>query len=145
MAQSQRVQALTQGMEFVSILREFIKDPNLGEELADEVKKLNTLTAQEEDRLHESKVLMQQRDALTAEIAAQRKTLAAEKAAHEAAVQAAQEKCDAYVAEEEAKLAKKAADLDARQADLDDYSTRLDQRECQLKEKAAVMKGLFKE
>lgn len=143
MVASTRVQALAEGSALLSVLSEFLKDKKLIQSLEEEVVKLNKLTDDESDQLHEAKILIQQRDSLTAEIAEQRKTLSDELKSYQAQFEKDQKQCDDYIATEHAELDNRTSDLDSRQADLDDYSSRLDQREAQLKEKAAVVNGLF--
>lgn len=143
MSSTPRVNTLTEGNDLLKVLSEFLKNPKLMAELESEVIKINTLSAEEEGRLHECKILMQQKDELEKTTAAQRKTLAAEKAAHDDSLKKTQDKCDDYVAAEEKKITDKKEAQDAREADLNDYSLRLDQRENQLKEKAAIASSLF--
>lgn len=145
MATSHRVQALDSGASLLGVLKEYLSNPKLIEELQDEVVKLNTLTDEKAAELHDAQILVQQRDKLTKEIAEQRKTLADEKEKHVAETEKRTKDADDYVDAAETKIAEANAALDKREADLNEYASRLDLRENQLKEKAAVAKALFKE
>lgn len=55
MSASQRVQILSGGAEQLAVLSEYIKNPKLIEQLQDEVKKLNSLTADEESKVAQAR------------------------------------------------------------------------------------------
>lgn len=143
MSVSQRVNNLSSGNDLLQILGEYLRNPKLIDELGAEVKKLTTLSAEEEARLHEAKVLMQQRDELKAAVEKQRKANADEQSAHQAAIVRIKKECDDYVAQKHSDIAAKSKQLDQREQDLKDWSAKLDQRENTLKEKAAKVSGLF--
>jgi hypothetical protein len=64
MSVSQRVQLLSDKVEELSILKEFLTNPKLIEQLADEVKGLHALTKDEEIKLAEAKKLLRDHDAI---------------------------------------------------------------------------------
>lgn len=65
MAASQRVQILTDKSEELSILSEFLRNPNLIEQLKEEVKKLNSLSDSEEQKLSEARNFLKQHNDLS--------------------------------------------------------------------------------
>ncbi len=146
MVASTKVQNLTKGFDFVSILIQFANDPKgLLSELEKEVIRINTLNDEQTKQYEDAVSLMQQRDALLREISDLRKIFSDEKTSQEADAAKRKADIDKYVSDEEAKIKKANEALDKREFDLNDYSTRLDQRENLLKEKAAKVKGLFGE
>ncbi len=146
MVASTKAQTLTKGFDFVSILIEFANDPKgLLAELEKEVIRINTLNEEQTKQYEDAISLMQQRDSLLREISDLRKQFSDEKTSQEADAAKRKADIDKYVSDEEAKIQKANEALDKREFDLNDYSTRLDQRENLLKEKAAVVNGLFGE
>lgn len=145
MATSQRVQLLTNKSEEISALVEFLRNPNLILELEAEVKKLNSLTEEEEARLHEAKILIQRKDSLEKEIKAKEDQMAAEATAHANRLLEDRKVVDKYVLDEKAKIADALKELDQKKLDADDRETKLRQYENKLKETAAKMKGLVGE
>lgn len=79
MAISQRVQLLSDNAYGVSILAEYLKNPKLIEQLADEIKKLNSLTEQEEKKASAARSSIITYD----ELKKQQEKLEADKLAHE--------------------------------------------------------------
>lgn len=75
MATSQRVQILDSKAQELSLLAEYLKNPDLISELSDEIKALNTLSADEEKKADEGRNLIKQRDSILAEIAAKQEAL----------------------------------------------------------------------
>lgn len=143
MVASSRVQTLSEGSALLDILGEYLKNPKLMKQLTEEVQKINALSKEQEDQLHESQILIQKRDALIREIAANTKDLSDAKADHEAVTAKRQKDSDDYVATNKSVVDKANKALDDRKAELDDYNSRLNHRESQLTEKAAVVQSLF--
>ncbi len=142
MAVSGRVQLLNSGSEMISTLVEYLKNPNLISTLEAEVKKLNSLTDDEEKQLHESKILIQQKDQLARDIQQKKADMSAELAAHskklsDEAAAAEKMKADALAA-----VAAEHLKLDQRKAEADEKDTQLRQYDNKLKETAAKIKGL---
>src|ERR1700742_1232780 len=106
MVASARLQALTEGSDHLKILSEFLSNPKLIDELSQEVVRLNKLSNEEEKKLHDAQLLVQEHDKLVKEIAAQRKLQADEKAAHDALIAKEKKECDEYVAKEKAEIDK---------------------------------------
>lgn len=82
MAISQRVQLLSDNAQGVSILAEYLKNPNLVDQLTEDIKKLNALTEQEEQKASAARAsiityegLKKQQDRLDADKAAHEKTV----------------------------------------------------------------------
>lgn len=145
MVASTRVQALTSKSEEVILLMEFIKDPALSAKLAEEVKKLNKLTDDEEKNLHEAKIMIQQRDTVARDLESKKSEMAKALADHTAQLQSSQEDHDNKMAEDRLALAKESAAISDRQRVNDEKETELRQKENQLKEKASIMRGLVGE
>ena len=142
MAQSQRVKALSDGSDMITVLAEYIKNPKIIKDLAQEVVDINKLTADEE-RLHtEAVMLLQQRDTLANEILLKKDELADELAKHERAIAAADAKFDKKTATAIAELEERKAALDARQLELEAEALRLHEKDIKLKSKADVIAGL---
>lgn len=104
MAASQRVQILNDKISELSLLAEYIRNPNLISDLADEIKKLNFLTKEEEDKAAEGRSLVEKRDVILKEFEDKHSKLAL-----------AQEDHDKRAAE----LDSKATNLGENQAELD--------------------------
>jgi len=142
MATSQRVQILSDKSEEISILAQFLKNPRLIDELAAEVAKLNSLTEVEEARLHESKILIQQRDALADANASQKSKMEGEYSAHLERIASERAEADKLLAAKKAEIDDANSALDSRKSAADADETRLRQWENKLKETAAQIKGL---
>ncbi len=142
MVASTRIQALSNKADEISILREFLTNPNLAAELEAEVKKLNALSDEEESRHQEAKILMQQRDKLAAEIPVLQQQISTERGLHEAHLAASKEAFNQWLDSENAKLAEANAALDKRKEEADAEELRLRQKANKLKETAAQMQGL---
>jgi len=142
MAQHPRVQALSDGSELVSVLQEYFKNPKIIKQLSDDVVAINKLQAEEEHRLLEAKVLIQQRDSITSEIAQKKDELADMLAKHERKVKTDEARLDKKLADLSAELDARKTSLDERQADLDKEALRLHEKDIKLKSKADVIAGL---
>lgn len=68
MAQSQRFQILDNKSQELSVLAEYLKNPNLVQELAEEIKFLNALTKDEELKASEGRDLIKNREIILKEI-----------------------------------------------------------------------------
>lgn len=145
MATSTRVQILTDKVDELKVLKEYLDNPGLIQELEKEVIRLNALTEQEEQRLHESKILMQEKDKLKAEISAQERTLEKHKSDHEDMLKNNSENFQREMLEKTNRLEESHAALDERKAALDEFEKKLNQRENKLKEQAALIKGIIKD
>lgn len=143
MAQSTRVQKLEEGLELVSVLGQFLNNKKLCAELADEVKRLNTLTSEEEHRLTECKLLMQRKDTLIADITEKEDDLANMIAVHERKIKGDTEALKNWSDDERDKIEASHKDLDKRQEVMASEENRLRQWESQLTEKAKLAAGLF--
>ncbi len=142
-ATSARIQQLTEGSNLLNILSEFLRNPKLIEELEAEEIRLNTLSVEEQKKLHDAQMLVQEYDKLVKDIADARKTQADEKTKHEAKLAKDLADFEAYVAKETVRIETLIKNNKAREEELADYSKRLDQRENLLKEKAATVNSLF--
>lgn len=145
MVASPRVQILTDKAQELDVLYQYIKNPKLIEELKKDVVDLNTLTEEQSARYHEAHLLMQKKDRLEAEIAAQQRQIEKEKADHDLEIKNSQAQIERMLAEANDKVQQAHDELDLRKVELDEYSTRLDQRERKLKEQAALIKGIIKD
>jgi chromosome segregation ATPase len=94
MSASTRVQILTDKSAELSVLAEFLKNPNLITELAAEVKSLNSLTAAEEDKLAQARKDLKDHAEKVAELKKASDQLEADKAAHADHVNAVSEKLE---------------------------------------------------
>lgn len=83
MSASQRVQILNDQSNSLSVLAEFIKNPNLIAELEAEVKKLNSLTALEESKVAEARDFIKKHAEVVADLAAKEAALLKDRAEHE--------------------------------------------------------------
>lgn len=68
MAQSQRVQILDNKSQELSVLAEYLKNPKLVQELAEEIKSLNALTKDEELKASEGRDLIKNRESILKEV-----------------------------------------------------------------------------
>lgn len=142
MAVSPRVQSLSSGADMVSILAEYISNPELIKNLQDEVVKLNALTSDEEKALVEAHQLIQQRTALFAEIEQTKKDFAQETETHNKTLAEEKDILEKHQADILAILSDKNKVLDERQAQLDEKEDGLKKWDAKLKETAEKMKGL---
>jgi len=142
MVASTKIQSLSDRAEEISILREFLTNPNLCADLAAEVKKLNSLSADEESRHQEAKILIQQRDKLVVEVAGFQTRIDAERSVHEEHLSNTKATYEKWFDNENKKIADANAALDARKAEQEIEDTRLRQKANKLKETAAQMQGL---
>lgn len=145
MVASNTVQILSNKSEEIAALMEFVKNPALADKLAQEVKKLNQLTEDEEKRLHDAQITIQQKDKTEKELAVLRAQMAREVEDHKTALAAELDNHAAKMDVENKALEKAKAELDEKQAELDAREVQLNQKENQLKEKAAIMRGLVSE
>lgn len=88
MAVSQRVKILTEKAEELAVLKAFIEDPDLIDELVKETKKINSLGEDEAVKLQEAKDFMANKDEIFSDLEAQRKELAEATASFEAQMEA---------------------------------------------------------
>lgn len=142
MVASARVQSLNNKSDEITVLLEFLNNPNLASDLAAEVKKLNSLTAEQEAQLHEAKILVQSKDSLVKEIEGKKLELASLLDEHNKKVSSDLGAFNKHVSDQTAALEKARADLDARKVEHDERETKLRQQENKLKETAAKIKGL---
>lgn len=142
MAVSPRVQSLSSGADMVSILTEYISNPELIKNLQDEVVKLNALTNDEEKALMEAHQLIQQRAALFNEIEQTRKVFEQEVEDHNKNMAEEKDILEKHQADVLAILSDKNKMLDERQAQLDEKEDGLKKWDAKLKETAEKMKGL---
>lgn len=115
MSASQRIQVLSNKSEELSILKEFILNPNLIDSLALEVKKLNSLTFEEEVKLKTAKDMLKNHDSILADLSKRESLLTAAKIAHQAEVKKNNDEQTAImngVSESEKSQASKMADLE---------------------------------
>lgn len=143
MTSSQRVQILSDNLEGMELLAQFLKNPRLVDDLRDEVIKLNKLTADETLQLNEAKKIIKDRDAIEAEIEALKVTLATAKDAQDALLAADRQEFEQYRSDVAGKLATDRTEVDRILADVKNQALLLDQREAVLNEKAEALKKLI--
>lgn len=144
MASSQRVQILSGQANELAILGEFIKNPKLIEDLTEEVKKLNALTASEEQKAKEAREYISKHVVLAEDIEKKNAALCAERESHERHVAefsdrlSAVEKmhADAKAKEDNALLISKKNEKS--QAALEEYRAKLDRQNSQERDKLAL-------
>lgn len=144
MSASQRVQVLTNQANELAILGEFIKNPKLIEELTAEVKKLNALTSQEEQKVKEARDFISRHESLLADLEKEKLALAKDKENHEARVAGFSEQlakvdsilADAKMKEENASAVNKKNEEERKQ--LEEYRAKLDRQNAQEREKLAA-------
>lgn len=83
MSASQRVQILADKVEELSLLAEFIRNPNLISDLQEEIKKLNSLTLTEEAKLFQARKDLSEYEEKYSALQNERDQLDADKAAYE--------------------------------------------------------------
>lgn len=86
MAVSQSIQILDNKSQELSVLYDYIKNPNLIKELAEDIKKLNALSADEEKKAQEAREYIKKYDAMEKQMEAELDALAAAKKEHAAQV-----------------------------------------------------------
>lgn len=138
MVASTNIQMLTNASDQVSVITEFMRNPAMVKRLEEEVRKLNALTADEEAKLHEAKIVIQQRDKANLEL----KNAIAEKIAIEKSIADKNAEHHAWVLAETKKIEDAHAVLAAAKAEHEAEGVRLTQRANKLKETAAQMQGL---
>lgn len=142
MATSTRVQLLSDGSEGISVLKEFLSNPSLIDNLQEEVKKLNSLTEEEESKLQDAKLTIQSHQQKTKELQDLQDKITSDRAAHEQDILSKTKDFNDYVASENQKLAEANADLDSKKLAHEEEELRLKQYDNKLKETAAKIKGL---
>lgn len=143
MTASQRVQILTDNLEGMKLLSQFLANPRLVDDLKKEVIALNKLTEQETGQLEEAKQTIKERDSVLEEITALRAALLTERGEQEKSLAADKEDFAQYRADIISKMEADREEIKRQLADATDRSSILDKRESDLKEKADLMKQLF--
>ena len=145
MAVSQRVQLLSNKSDEISIITQFLTDPNLVKSLEDEVRRLNKLTEEEEARLHESKCTIQNIDQLKMDFQKLRAEMTTEKEIHDKKLADQKASLETEVMQARARIAADQAALDERAKVLAAEDVRLRQYDNRLREKAAAVNGIISE
>lgn len=142
MVASTRVQMLGNKSDEILVLMEFLQNPKLCDQLAQEVIKLNTLTDEQEKQLQEAKLLIQSHATALKSYEQLKKTMADEYDAHIAAMKQERADFDAQLDSEanamDAEKALLAEQVEAANAE----DLRLKQWDYKLKETAAKIQGL---
>lgn len=148
MSASTRVQVLADKAEELSLLAEFLKNPDLITDLQDEIKKLNSLTADEEEKLVQARAELKGYAEKTAALKSERDQLDTDKENHESAARLREERLDLYAAGLAAEATKQidtAAALDAKDKGLSEERKRLDiQAATDKKNFSEIIDGLAK-
>lgn len=111
MSVSQRVQILTdRSEEFLSLVKEFVNNPKLGEQLREEIEKLNSLTKEQEQKFISAHELLRNHEILSNDLQQREDDLAASRLAHDKEVRA----FASSVNDKSEQLKKMKEDLDAR-------------------------------
>lgn len=145
MASSTRVQALTEVSDLISVIKEYLSNPKMADQLKEEVVRLNSLTEDEQNKHIEAKALMQKKNKLESEISMLEQRLEKEMADHAQNIKETAAKFSEKMAQDKKSIDEEHANMDKRKFSLDDFELRLNQRENKLKEQAALIKGIIKD
>lgn len=142
MVASTRVQMLGNKSDEILVLIEFLKNPKLADQLAEEVVKLNMLTDEQEKQLQEAKLLIQSHATALKSYEELKKTMSDEYDAHIAKMEAERKDFDAQLDSEANAMDAEKTLLSEAQAANEAEIVRLKQWDNKLKETAAKIQGL---
>lgn len=144
-ASSSRVQALTEVSDLISVIKEYLANPQMADKLRDEVVSLNALTEDQINQHNEALSVIQQKDRAKSEIDSLLSRQEKEKEDHKRYIKDSMDNFSQNVSQEREKLENEHAVLDKRKLDLDEREKNLAQRDARLKEQAALIKGIVQE